>query len=241
MFANGMVVHWSFGDEYIKLDPSTVSQKSRVNHTIQRWGNTEGMNTYRTKSRVEMRSDGGLLLRVFYEKRLNPEVPEKVAYWGEAKLEFKPGATKGAAVWEGSESADYDGKVIWECLPKGILQPERERRRAYSLKREQLLRAAVLAHDSCCAITGETTLKALDAAHIIPVKERGTDVVDNAILLRADIHRLFDAGCFSLDKKGSVCGVVDCSDDYVALLRGKKLSPSVRKRVADALAYRASQ
>jgi len=45
-----------------------------------------------------------------------------------------------------------------------------------------------------CAVTGEKTLPALDAAHIRPYAEGGEHRPDNGLLLRRDIHSLFDAG-----------------------------------------------
>jgi|CXWL01.1.fsa_nt_gi putative restriction endonuclease len=49
-----------------------------------------------------------------------------------------------------------------------------------------------------CAITGENTLLALEAAHIVPYKGAGTHDVRNGLLLRADFHRLFDVGLVSV-------------------------------------------
>src|ERR1039457_5217746 len=45
-----------------------------------------------------------------------------------------------------------------------------------------------------CAITGENTLVALEAAHIVPFSGEGGHDVRNGLLLRADFHRLFDVG-----------------------------------------------
>ena len=45
-----------------------------------------------------------------------------------------------------------------------------------------------------CAVTRERTLPALDAAHIHPYREGGTHEPKNGLLLRRDIHRLFDDG-----------------------------------------------
>lgn len=45
-----------------------------------------------------------------------------------------------------------------------------------------------------CAVTGERAWPALDAAHIRPVSEGGQHRIDNGLLLRSDIHRLYDAG-----------------------------------------------
>lgn len=45
-----------------------------------------------------------------------------------------------------------------------------------------------------CAITQERTLPALEAAHIRPYSEGGHHEARNGLLLRRDIHSLFDAG-----------------------------------------------
>lgn len=50
------------------------------------------------------------------------------------------------------------------------------------------------AYGRACAVTSEHTLPALEAAHIHRYSQGGRHVVSNGILLRADIHRLFDHG-----------------------------------------------
>ena len=49
-----------------------------------------------------------------------------------------------------------------------------------------------------CAMTGENTLVALEAAHITPYSGDGDHDIRNGLLLRADFHRLFDAGLVSV-------------------------------------------
>lgn len=50
------------------------------------------------------------------------------------------------------------------------------------------------AYQRRCAITGEKTLPVLEAAHIRPYAEEGPHRIDNGILLRSDLHKLFDLG-----------------------------------------------
>lgn len=45
-----------------------------------------------------------------------------------------------------------------------------------------------------CAVTREHTLLVLDAAHIRPVTQAGQHEVTNGLLLRSDVHTLFDRG-----------------------------------------------
>jgi len=54
------------------------------------------------------------------------------------------------------------------------------------------------AYDRRCAMTAERTLPALDAAHIIPYAEQGEHRIDNGLLLRKDLHALFDAGYLTI-------------------------------------------
>ena len=50
-----------------------------------------------------------------------------------------------------------------------------------------------------CAVTGENTLPALEAAHIRPYAEQGPHEVGNGLLLRSDFHKLFDAGLVTVE------------------------------------------
>jgi len=54
--------------------------------------------------------------------------------------------------------------------------------------------AVTAAYGRACAITQEHSLPALEAAHIRQYAEGGAHAVSNGLLLRSDIHRLFDKG-----------------------------------------------
>ena len=56
-------------------------------------------------------------------------------------------------------------------------------------------RIAVLdAYGRACAVTGERSLPALEASHIRSYAQDGPHEIRNGLLLRADLHRLFDTG-----------------------------------------------
>lgn len=58
-----------------------------------------------------------------------------------------------------------------------------------------IFRVAVMdAYGRACAVTQEHSLPALEASHIQPYARDGPHDVRNGILLRADLHRLFDQG-----------------------------------------------
>jgi len=54
------------------------------------------------------------------------------------------------------------------------------------------------AYNRRCAISGEKTLPVLDAAHIVPFSEQGSYAVKNGLLLRKDIHTLYDRGYITI-------------------------------------------
>jgi HNH endonuclease len=59
-------------------------------------------------------------------------------------------------------------------------------------------RLAVLDVYGSCAVTGEHSLPALEAAHIRPYRQGGTHELRNGLPLRRDLHRLFDLGYVSV-------------------------------------------
>ncbi|AIE87188.1 HNH endonuclease [Fimbriimonas ginsengisoli] len=56
----------------------------------------------------------------------------------------------------------------------------------------------VEAYERRCALTGEKTLPVLQAAHIVPYSEGGEHEVQNGLLLRSDMHTLFDRGYLTI-------------------------------------------
>ena len=94
-----------------------------------------------------------------------------------------------------SEVATFPVSAVFERL----VHVEPERFGAAHLVRPRLgqgtFRVAVTdAYGRACAVTGEHSLPALEAAHIRPYNREGPHDVCNGLLLRADLHRLFDQG-----------------------------------------------
>lgn len=54
--------------------------------------------------------------------------------------------------------------------------------------------AVTNAYDPACAVTNEHSVPVLEAAHIVPYGQGGLHEVSNGLLLRSDLHRLFDLG-----------------------------------------------
>lgn len=79
------------------------------------------------------------------------------------------------------------------------------------------------AYESKCAISGCDCPDALEAAHIKPYKGAHTNVVSNGILLRSDLHTLFDLGKPTIDTQGIVRVVEELLATTYGQLDGQRL------------------
>jgi putative restriction endonuclease len=70
------------------------------------------------------------------------------------------------------------------------------------------------AYNRACAVTKEHSLPALEAAHIRPFAKEGPHEVRNGLLLRADLHRLFEQGYLTVTPKYALEVSDRLRDDY---------------------------
>lgn len=67
---------------------------------------------------------------------------------------------------------------------------------------QQAFQAVVLhAYERRCAITGDKIRPVLQAAHIRPLSAGGEHRLDNGLLLRSDVHTLYDRGYLAVDPR----------------------------------------
>jgi putative restriction endonuclease len=80
-----------------------------------------------------------------------------------------------------------------------------------------------------CAISDTKVLPALDSAHIVPFAMGGDHSIGNGIMLRKDIHAIFDEGFATIDAEGKfkvsprVCTIFNNGHEYLRL-DGKPIS-----------------
>ncbi|EOB3111711.1 HNH endonuclease, partial [Yersinia enterocolitica] len=89
--------------------------------------------------------------------------------------------------------------------------------------------------------TGCALTELLEAAHIHPYKGAHTNVVSNGLLLRADIHTLFDLGLINIDPDSlNVCiseKLVGTDYEYLKKLRVKLPIKNIDSPNHDALKW----
>ena len=149
--------------------------------------------------------------RFFVQRTLAPLGAAKFAIVKQAYLKEYPHLK---AVLEQLSADDGDDDKTTElvaaekqALSEGVFDPKglkdaRKRivssivqRRGQPAFRKKLLAA----YKGQCAITGCNVKDVLEAAHIIPYKGTETDHVGNGLLLRADLHTLFDLRLVAID------------------------------------------
>lgn len=93
-----------------------------------------------------------------------------------------------------------DSDAQWALIesPAAMEQAKLELRRARE-NQTPFRRELINAYGCQCAITGCTVDAALEAAHIVPYSGPASQFVNNGLLLRADVHRLFDGNLIWVD------------------------------------------
>ena len=106
----------------------------------------------------------------------------------------------------GYSTDEAEGRALWDAVAERLAAtampvsvPDAPRYGAPTLVTPRLGQGAFRlsvtdSYDRRCAVTGERTLPILDAAHIRSYGAGGPHEVANGLLLRTDIHRLFDLG-----------------------------------------------
>ena len=194
---------------------------------------------YNVRARPEPGPDGEVHLVVEYRDADNPELARSYNHgWGTNRIVLTPGSRKGRCRWCASDGTERND-VRWTAFDVAAAN-QRPLATYLRSRRYARFRSIVLSHDGHrCALTGDTTVQALEAAHLVPAREGENDVPSNGVALRADLHRLFDAGLFTFDPDGRVVladhdpGV---SDAYRRLLRNAELRAATLERVRATLA-----
>lgn len=130
--------------------------------------------------------------------------------WIEAPGDWKPNIVTGKTYGDDNPI----GRELWERVQFAWID-EAQRRNGLAVAegrgrygREYLTKARLgqgafrilvtEAYGRACAVTGEHTLPVLEAAHIKPFANEGPNRTDNGILLRSDLHILFDRGYLTI-------------------------------------------
>jgi hypothetical protein len=117
------------------------------------------------------------------------------------------------SVDEGSQSESAIAKRLLEDIhalahladalcavqPSPIAQDATTRKKIVSRLGQPKFRSLLMRwFDGRCVVSGSKTIAVLEAVHILPHRDRGEYEVDNGLLMRADLHLLFDLGLLQI-------------------------------------------
>lgn len=245
-----LLIKWTDCDERVEVELGLNPQPNEIRHTTEKYHDiTRVFDAVTTSTRtIDINESQTITIHHSREnyRQTVLEDPDLIRafglpenwLWGTATITISSDLDSATAEWQGTPpNPTYDGQAP-RCiiLPQAPLGP-REREEVRRLKRRQDDFRDYMLGDRCCAITGEETQDALDAAHIVAAADGGLEDPANGILLRADMHRLYDARFFEIAQDGGIIRISDeLSNEYKELLQGKKVSDKIVGRIRDALA-----
>ena len=198
---------------------------------------------YKVDTRCERPEDDVVHLVVKYAQENNTHLEnDGDIVWGTNTIVLKRGKREGESCWLRCDETKAE-TIRWEAFDvEGNYR--RPLARYLGSRRQRRFRDEILACDeNRCVLTGEGTARALEAAHLVPARNGENDLQFNGITLRADLHRLFDAGLFTFNDNGQVVipaqADFDAFDAYRKLLRNKRLPPQTLERVRETLLLKA--
>jgi putative restriction endonuclease len=134
--------------------------------------------------------------------------------WVEQPAGWAPNIVQG----KGLDLESVDGRRIWEaCQERMLLRDERSAPLIDDVQQAKYGNPTVIQHrlgqgafrvslldayGRACAVTREHSLPVLEAAHVKPYAGDGNHSLDNGLLLRSDLHRLFDKGYVTVTEAG---------------------------------------
>lgn len=224
-------IPWDYSKERVRLDLTSLSS-GRVKSiaTWEVW--KEDGRTVHLSARVKYQvlNDGNHEIQLEYRPSDHPKLRGFDCTWGRSTIVVDKSLRTANATWTTvPESPELDGAVV--CKVHLEKQASIKVQRAKVRTNQSRFKKSLERWGSCCVITGETLTALLDAAHIHDVEDGGSDEPENGVLMRADVHRLFDGGYFAIGKDGRLALLKHMPSEYADQLKGRVIDPETIARI----------
>ena len=200
-------------DEYVDdIDSDKISRLRAGRTSTRSWARDEEgrLRCYTFWADLEIDHGNPATVRLVYRKKGNGKLlREGSIILGTSTFSIADGQSCGTLAWvaDGQDAQEPMFVAWYDCRTyhKSLARPKQA---AFRLEVMEIF-------GSRCAITGCTAQDALEAAHVVSVSEGGGYAPDNGILLRRDIHRLFDLNLVAIDPQCLEVNIADeIADDY---------------------------
>lgn len=231
-------IKWDGVEETLTINPKTVTAGGDDIITYERWPGYDCPTEYRVKIIDKKKIRTTYTMRLLYERSNNSGQALENTSWGVSTIALNTTQNSATATWATNPSnANWDGDADVEVFSEDLYEDLGYEHQMRRKRKQEVLRKSLLRINPVCALSQEKTIDALEAAHIVDVESKGNFRENNGILLRADIHKLFDRGVISIDDEGFAVlqpGAI-LSRRYLEELSLWKLQPDELVRVTAAL------
>lgn len=233
-------INWDYSQEYVHLDLQEPMEKGAKVTTTELWPAEKRNVQYEAICNLWEINAETLRVSLQHEHKNNQHLQEEQVRWGRSYIEVNLADRSARAQWTDESQSGASSVYAKDCV---VLNSEeatffedlsyeaylRISRPGHAALREQMLK------EKCsCALTGPNVREVLDMAHIYEARVGGQATWENCMLLRADLHRLFDSDLLGFDSEGRVLLKRDIAARY-SDLKDKKLDDNVFRLVKRAL------
>jgi hypothetical protein len=164
----------------------------------------QGQTSGRSDARIVNHEADGNELLVFYRKSKQQHPHAGFDYEGSFRyLRHEPGKPSNFVLQRLSASREAELETTVEPFDPADIEGGRRKVLSLVARRQgqpKFRRDLMVAYEGRCAITGCPVEAVLEAAHIHPYQGQHTNDVSNGLLLRADLHTLFDLKLLWIDE-----------------------------------------
>ena len=193
----------------LKKTSDRTQYVDRLEGDVLHW---EGQTSGRSDARIINHEADGNELLVFYRESKQQHPHAGFTYEGRFRyLSHESGAPSSFVLQRLSSSEEAEATNRVEPFDPADIEDGRRKiliKIAQRQGQSQFRRALLSAYGGRCAITGCPVEAVLEAAHIHPYRGGHTNDVTNGLLLRADVHTLFDLKLLWIDEEKRI-GLTD--------------------------------
>lgn len=238
-------IKWKDATETLLIENNTTLPAGEKFHTTEIWHSTGEQVNYLTSVISHEIQGSAHQLKLQYLRKNNPELSERIDTWGTSTLNFDTAdhTKESDAYWKNiPENKKFTGPASEVTVHRNAGKEQLGYVNVLRKKRRQAaLRSALTDTYTQCALTKETEFSSLEAAHIDEVANDGGNHIQNGLLLRADVHRLFDRGLIYIDPnngQASLSKTMSKTSKYISEAKNWRLESSTLKIVRAALQER---
>ncbi len=240
MIDKGIVIYWENCTEFLSVDFNDLDSLREISKTDEYWHDEDKYVQYQVSSKLKS-NNKNYTLTLKYDHSNNKDINYDDVCWGTSTIKLSQDKMSGEASWIDDDDKENDGTVEWERIDKPIMAKRKKSNIETTQRQQTKFRKLLLSLDKKCIITNEEMPEVLEAAHIIPVSENGLESANNGVIMRSDIHKLYDSGKFIISDDGSILVTNIISEEYETILKNAQIPKPTLLRVKKALIIKANK